>query len=216
MNGRISIRAMRESLKELRQRQYVGVTELAAAAARLIDVYVPAQERGTVSEVPDERMVRYYLTEGLLSQAAGRQGTASVYGWLHLLQLVMIKRLQADHLPIRKIRELLDGRREKELEAWLGVEEKRASGRLRNDALDYLESLLPPPVRGEPGKAKHSQVVFAAAQSPGPTWTRLEVEPGLEIHLRSDYRLPDETSARQSLARRIINLIEAVVPKSGK
>lgn len=119
---------MRESLKELRQRQYVGVTELAAAAARLIDVYVPAQERGTVSEVPDERMVRYYLTEGLLSPAIGRQGTASLYGWLHLLQLVMIKRLQADHLPIRKIRELLDGRSEKELEAWLGIEENAPAG----------------------------------------------------------------------------------------
>lgn len=206
---------MRESLKELRQRQYVGVTELAAAAARLIDVYVPAQERGTVSEVPDERMVRYYLTEGLLSPASGRQGTASVYGWLHLLQLVMIKRLQADHLPIRKIRELLDGRSEKELEAWLGIEERRTSGRIRNDALDYLESLLPPPARVEPSRSKQNQV-FLAAPPPGPTWTRLEVEPGLEVHLRSDYRLPDETSARQSLTRRIINLIEAVLPKSGK
>ncbi|MFN7945902.1 MAG: MerR family transcriptional regulator [Blastocatellia bacterium] len=207
---------MRESLKELRQRQYVGVTELAAAAARLIDVYVPAQERGTVSEVPDERMVRYYLTEGLLSPAIGRQGTASLYGWLHLLQLVMIKRLQADHLPIRKIRELLDGRSEKELEAWLGIEEKRASGRIRNDALDYLESLLPPPARVEPNRSKQSPVSYSALPPPRPMWTRLEVEPGLEIHLQMDYQLPDETSARQALARRIINLIEAVLPKAGK
>src|SRR5215216_5467 len=96
--------------KDLRTQKYVGTAQLADEAARLISRFVPRQERGSVSELPDERMVRYYSTEGLISPPEGRQGPAAVYGYEHLLQLLVIKRLQADHLPIRKIKQLVEGK----------------------------------------------------------------------------------------------------------
>src|SRR5918912_3326958 len=130
---------MKSRLDELRQQKFVGVAELAAVAARVLAERGPLQERGTVSELPDERMVRYYLTEGLLAPAEEKQGTASVFGYLHLLQLLAVKHLQAEHLPIRKIRELVEGRSERELERLLGVDARAAS---KNAALSYLESLL--------------------------------------------------------------------------
>ena len=119
----------------MRQQKFVGVAELAGVAARVLAESGLVQARGTVSELPDERMVRYYLTEGLLAPAEEKQGTASVFGYLHLLQLLAVKHLQAEHLPIRKIRELVEGRRERELERLIGLDAKatdRKSTRLNS------------------------------------------------------------------------------------
>src|SRR5262245_35765624 len=130
---------MREKLKSFRGQKFIGATQLADAAARLIAEIVPRQERGSVTEVPDERMVRYYSGEGLISAPEGKQGLSAVYGYGHLLQLLVIKRLQAEHLPIRKIKELVEGKSERELEQLLGVEKENPD---KNAATQYLESLL--------------------------------------------------------------------------
>ncbi|HEU4389536.1 MAG TPA: MerR family transcriptional regulator, partial [Blastocatellia bacterium] len=113
---------MAKKLSDLRNQKYVGVVELADEAARLVAQLVPRQERGSVTELPDERMVRYYTSGGLISPPEGKQGTAAVYGYLHLLQLLAIKRLQADHLPIKKIKELVEDKSERELEQLLNVQ----------------------------------------------------------------------------------------------
>ena len=95
-------RVTKEELQSLRREEYVGSAELAEAAARLIGELVPMQEKGSVAEVPDERTVRYYLSEGLISPASERRGSASLYGYRQLLELLAVKRLQADYLPIAK------------------------------------------------------------------------------------------------------------------
>src|ERR1044071_7905728 len=133
---------MRERLKELRGRKFIGTAQLADEAAQLVSRFVPRQERQSVSLVPDERTVRYYSTEGLLAPPEGKQGLNSVYGYQHLLQLLFIKRLQAEHLPIRKIKELVEGKSERELEQLLDTGEpaktpsRAAPG---NAATEYLE-----------------------------------------------------------------------------
>ena len=50
---------------------------------------------GRVRDVPDLRTIRYYTTLGLLDRAAAMRGRTALYGPRHLLQLVLIKRLQA-------------------------------------------------------------------------------------------------------------------------
>ena len=206
---------MREKLKSFRGQKFVGTTQLADTAARLITEFVPRQERGSVTEVPDERMVRYYSGEGLISPPEGKQGLSAVYGYGHLLQLLVIKRLQADHLPIRKIKELVEGKSERELEQLLGMESENPK---KNAATEYLESLLKPrtPAPPMPAARKAASRVSASAatsqQAPGPAsvnaWSRIEVEPGLELHIRGDYQLPDDVKERQRLARRMLSEIE--------
>src|SRR5215468_11571776 len=110
---------MTDKLRSLRSHKYIGAVELADQAAGLIDQLVPRQDRGSVSEVPDERMVRYYISEGLIAAPEGRQGSAAVYGYTHLLQLLVVKKLQADHLSIKNIRELVEGKADRELEQLL-------------------------------------------------------------------------------------------------
>ena len=55
----------------------------------------------------NERNIRYYRTIGLLDAPAG--GIRG-YGEKHLLQLMAVRLLQAQGLPLRRIRELLYGR----------------------------------------------------------------------------------------------------------
>jgi DNA-binding transcriptional MerR regulator len=124
---------MKESLRSLRGHTFIGVTELAAGAAKILAESGPLQERGTVRDLPNERTVRYYLSEGLLSPAVDKQGTASIFGYIHLLQLLVIKRLQAEHLPIRKIKELVVGRTERELERLISTDARVGT---KNEALE--------------------------------------------------------------------------------
>ncbi|HEV8367818.1 MAG TPA: MerR family transcriptional regulator, partial [Pyrinomonadaceae bacterium] len=135
---------MKHPVEHERGKKFVGLPEFAAVCERVMSELDLEQVRGTVTSVPDERTIRYYLAEGLIQSSEERQGTASVFGYLNVLQLVAVKKLQAEHLPIRKIRELVDGKNEQELETLLGVGAQ--SGKRPNDseAKRYLESLLAP------------------------------------------------------------------------
>ena len=220
---------MKSWLENARQAKYVGVAELADEAAKVLFEIGTAQERGTVSEVPDERTIRYYLSEGLLSPAEEKQGTASVFGYRHLLQLLVVKKLQSEHLPIRKIKELVDGRVERDLERLLGASEGGST--TRNDALRYLETLLTTQAstaapqsralrsQALPGAMSARAALSASPAQPSPppqqqpqsagTWQRIEIEPGLELHMRGDYQPPDDARQRRRLARNVLRTIES-------
>lgn len=213
---------MNSPLENIRGQKYIGVVELANQAARILAQIGTTQDRGTVSEMPDERTLRYYLAEGLLSPASEKQGTASVFGYLHLLQLLVVKKLQSEHLPIRKIKELVDGRSERELERLLGLDAKAGA---KNEALNYLEKLLtrstspasvsktqnagarpaPEMTRPTPNLSTRRQ---AAPSSPA-TWERVEIEPGLELHVRGDYAPPVEAKGVRRLTRLVLNVLAA-------
>jgi DNA-binding transcriptional MerR regulator len=212
---------MNSPLENIRGQKYVGVAELANQAARILAEIGTTQDRGTVSEMPDERTLRYYLAEGLLSPASEKQGTASVFGYLHLLQLLVVKKLQSEHLPIRKIKELVDGRSERELERLLGLDAKAGA---KNEALSYLEKLLtrstspsspnrtqnaarPAPLMTKP--ASELSARRQAAPSSPATWERVEIEPGLELHVRGDYAPPAEAKGVRRLTRLVLNILAA-------
>ena len=209
----------------MKGRTFIGVAELVEEAAKILSEIGTVQERGTVRDVPDERTVRYYLSEGLLAPAEDKQGTASVYGYLHLLQLLVVKRLQAEHLPIRKIKELVGGRTERELERLLGFDEKQKEKR---EAINYLESLLTsrttaPQAPMPKAQASHHNLYSQQALQPaetrrtvGGSWSRVEIEPGLELHVRDDYEPPRETKKIQRLANAIIQSISRRLGKRGR
>lgn len=195
---------MTEKLKSLKHKKFIGAVEFADEAARLVGQFVPKQERGSVTEVPDERMIRYYIAEGLISAPEGRQGAAAVYGYTHLLQLLAVKRLQAEHLPIKKIREMVEGKTANALEQILEVANTPATR--KNSAMLYLESLMKPKL------AKASAPMPAAAAASVNTaksaWARIEIEDGLELHVREDYQLTGDLRERQRLARAILNELD--------
>lgn len=65
------------------------------------------QSSGRVRDVPDARTVRYYTTLGLIDRPAALRGRTALYGRRHLLQLVAIKRLQAQGAALGEIQQRL-------------------------------------------------------------------------------------------------------------
>ena len=189
-----------------KEKKYVGLLEFARVGEQILAEMGLEQARGTVTSVPDERTIRYYMAEGLIQTPGERQGTASLFGYLNLLQLLTVKKLQAEHLPIRKIRELVAGKSEQELEMLLGVGSVAAKKSREGDAKRYLESLLAPESALPP-------MLAAAAPPPPPpqmldqsaSWQRVEIEPGLELHIRSDYSPPATSGKTKSLLEKAIH-----------
>ncbi|HKU78096.1 MAG TPA: MerR family transcriptional regulator [Pyrinomonadaceae bacterium] len=185
-------------------KKYVGLLEFARVGEQILAEMGLEQARGTVTSVPDERTIRYYMAEGLIQTPGERQGTASLFGYLNLLQLLTVKKLQAEHLPIRKIRELVAGKSEQELEMLLGVGGVAAKKSRETDAKRYLESLLAPDSAPPP--------MLAAAAPPPPqkfdqsaSWQRIEIEPGLELHIRSDYSPPAASGKTKNLLEKALH-----------
>jgi DNA-binding transcriptional MerR regulator len=85
------------------------IGELAATAAAAV---AAADVRGAnrrVTDLPDERTIRWYATIGLLDRPTGSRGRTALYGERHLLQLVAIKRRQAEGHPLAEIQAELVG-----------------------------------------------------------------------------------------------------------
>lgn len=64
---------------------------------------------GRVRDVPDRRAVRWYATTGLVDRPSGTRGRQALYGPRHLLQLVAVKRRQAEGHTLAAIQAELQG-----------------------------------------------------------------------------------------------------------
>lgn len=84
-----------------------SIEELAAEVQAWCTTHGVVPGNGQASERLSERNIRYYRTLGLLDPPMGAGPGA--FGEKHRLQLVGIRLLQAQGLPLRRIRELLYG-----------------------------------------------------------------------------------------------------------
>src|SRR5581483_2196724 len=83
--------------------------ELSAQVALALAVDYAWPASGRVREVPDTRTIRYYTTLGMIDRPAEMRGRTALYGMRHLLQVVAIKRLQAQGLSLAEIQGRLVG-----------------------------------------------------------------------------------------------------------
>src|SRR5689334_10396634 len=103
-------------------------------------------ERYGLSELADlagvtPRTVRYYLAQGLIP-AVGQTGPGAKYDGRHLARLRLIRRLQAEHLPLAEIRRRMDDLSEGDIQELAGSSPPSAPG---DSALEYLRGVLAPP-----------------------------------------------------------------------
>jgi DNA-binding transcriptional MerR regulator len=78
-------------------------------AAALAGPAYPGAPNGRVRGVPDRRAVRWYVTIGLVDRPAAMQGRTALYGPRHLLQIVAVKRRQAQGRSLAQIQAELAG-----------------------------------------------------------------------------------------------------------
>jgi DNA-binding transcriptional MerR regulator len=85
----------------------------------------PVRANGRVRDVPNERLVRWYVTVGLVDPPLSRRGRVAQYGRRHLLQLVAVKRRQAEGRSLAEIQAELAGATDETLAAVARVPDTR-------------------------------------------------------------------------------------------
>jgi DNA-binding transcriptional MerR regulator len=110
------------------------------------------------------RTIRYYVQRGLLPAPEFR-GKDTAYGHEHLLRLQAIRRLQALHLPLDAIQARLAALSPAELAALASDEDPPKPRRAARPGPTRTPS--PQPAVGE-------------------LWERIQLAPGLELHVRAD------------------------------
>lgn len=135
------------------------------------------------------RTIRYYITSGLLSGPEGR-GRAASYTEEHLLRLRLIRRLSEQRFSIAEMQDLLQRLSFAEVRALVLESEDQSALHFQSQpsAKEYIDSLLK--------KAQHARefnVEKKPSQRPDLSsltqkkedWQRVELAPGLELHIRS-------------------------------
>jgi DNA-binding transcriptional MerR regulator len=129
------------------------------------------------------RTVRYYVQRGLLP-APDFRGSHTTYGDEHLLRLRAIKRLQEERLALEEIQSRLEGLSRAELE-------QLVSGRLSIPHVRPSPHVNPYVTVGTPKKPTPSGPYRGNAPIPynpphRESWERIEIAPGVELHVRAD------------------------------
>jgi DNA-binding transcriptional MerR regulator len=201
-----------------------SLEELGAQVARALSAGYEGQASGRVREVPDLRTIRYYTTLGLIDRAAEFRGRTALYGRRHLLQLVAIKRLQAQGLSLVEVQERLLGLGPKALERLADVpqnpEHERQVDRPRKAASsDAAEAPPPMPAAARPGSSFWKEGPAPAPAGPAVATPLLMVDlrEGVSLLLEIDRTaLPEDVEAIRAAAAPLLKIIEARRLSGGK
>jgi len=165
------------TLREYRALAPWGLRDLAALAGGILDASGVVPVNAAARARPSERTIRFYVARGLVSPPDGR-GTAAVYSYRHLLQVLAIKLRQMEGATLESM--------VKEFATLTGdlIERRAASA---------LGPGLPPPGhlpllrtpgtgRGRVGRAVLAWLAPVEGMSAaGSTCRRIAVAPGVEV-----------------------------------
>ncbi len=169
-------------------------------ASGIVPVNVAARAR------PTERTIRFYVMKGLVDPPEGR-GTAAVYRYRHLLQVLGIKLRQMEGASLEGLA--------REFAGLTGdVLERRVAGALgpslpAPDELGALEALLP----GRGRSARALRLRGAEASGVGMVRTtllrRIVVAPGVELVLEAAHPLFRQMGSEEAIAHAVAAALEA-------
>jgi len=175
------------NLREYRHLAPWSLRDLASLAAGILDAAAVRPINAAASAHPSERTIRYYVTRRLVTSPDGR-GTAAVYSYRHLLEVLAIKLRQMEGAALTTIAS--------ELASMTGdVLERRVAAALgpalpSPASLPLFEEDSQP--RGRAGQVLGAQTTLAERRpmaSGSQSWRRLSVADGLELHVRDDHPL---------------------------
>lgn len=217
------------TLQQLANHQpHWSLDEFVEVLNSLLPQFLPVQKtRGRVREVVTPRLVRYYTSQNLVDEPL-KVGREARYTYRHLLQMLLVRRLLAEGYGTSAIQPLISGKPDSELESLLqgGAQ---LTVETTNPALAFLQQVqqrqaqaAPPlpdfyapaasaPVPGSEAVQKADRLPPGMPGAPPAQWMRLEILPGLEIHVRDDFQLPvspqEEANLLQLLARQLTHFL---------
>jgi DNA-binding transcriptional MerR regulator len=164
------------TILELAERaaETLSAPTLAQADARTGADASAAQVNGRVRDVPNERLIRWYVTVGLVDPPLSRRGRVARYGRRHLLQLVAVKRRQADGRSLAEIQAELAGATDEVL-----ADIARLPGECAPD---------PGPAPGMEAAARSTEAAEGVTRAaPDRFWTRRPSQPGAAAARHGDH-----------------------------
>lgn len=170
----------------------LDLEELMGQVIRFVPVFVTKQVRYKVTDVPTRRTIQYYLSRGLVDRP-GRRGRRAVFFYRHLLQVLAVKKLQNDYLPLRKIAEITRTSSERDLENILMGE---------RGALSPVAPSDTPP----------------AARPPWTSWRKVRIDDHLELSVEEGFNLLDPSVDLDVINAKILNALSVLAlpgPGSG-
>lgn len=198
-----------KTLQQLAQsRPSWSLDEFVQVTNALLPQFLPGEKGNTrVREEVTPRLVRHYTTLGMLDEPL-KEGREARYTYRHLLQMLVVRRLLAEGYGASAIDNLATSKENTELEALLqgGIQLTVTTA---NPALVFLQQIqkrqsMPTPSAASPGTISPPPVQPPTNSNPSTTsWTRIEVLPGLEIHVRNDFIYPSSPQEQQNLLQYI-------------
>ena len=145
----------------------------------------------TLKELADaagkkERTVRFYLQRGLL-RPPGKIGAGAHYDEDDLARLLLIGRLQAEDLSLKEIADRF---------AKLDDAGIRDEALRHGSAIDYVRSVLSGSSRPFSHGLAESQIGPPPVPAAAAQWERIEVAPGIELHIKH----PISAARRRAIA----------------
>ncbi|MGH7508862.1 MAG: MerR family transcriptional regulator [Gemmatimonadales bacterium] len=195
-------------LREYRALAPWGLRDLAALAGGILDASGVVPVNAAARARPSERTIRFYVARGLVSPPDGR-GTAAVYSYRHLLQVLAIKLRQMEGATLESM--------VKEFAGLTGdlIERRAASA---------LGPGLPPPGqlpllrtpgtgRGRVGRAVMAWL--APVEGMSSSCRRIAVAPGVEVLIDEQHpalRLNGDTSVIAEALRQALSTVVGLEP----
>ena len=178
------------------------ISELAEQAAEVLAAS-PQQANGRVRDVPNERLIRWYVTLGLLDPPLSRRGRVARYGKRHLFQLVAVKRRQAEGRSLAEIQEELAGATNEALAAAAGLKDSPAT------APAVAPAATPRFWARPPAKQETPEPPEPAARSTPGLARGLRLAPGVMLLLEAADRepAPDDVTAILTAAQPLLNAL---------
>ena len=187
-----------------------NLQEFVDVANALLPAYLPKDASGRTADEVNARLVRHYATLGLVPEPL-KEGREARYRLVHLLHLLVVRKLLADGFSSSAIRHVIDGRSADELQQLLdgafrielvpadaatadprraflrNLRQKAGLDPVHGDVTVHEMQRSPSPARREPTRSRRSDASSVFRQVP---WTRVEMLDGLELHVREDFKLP--------------------------
>jgi len=202
---------MKPLVEIAKENPYWSLPEFVNVANDLLPNYLPLESGSTKArDQVTARLIRHYTTQAMLDEP-DKEGREARYKYRHLLQLLVLRRLLAEGFASHVIGNLATSKRNDELEALLqgGVQLEVT---IANPALAFLHQ-----IQERESKGSSSHTINRARSRPVPApeletsqWNRLEIMPGLEIHIRTDFPYPNSSREQQNLWQHIQQALEKV------
>jgi DNA-binding transcriptional MerR regulator len=192
-----------EQLLDTIRRKELRLDELVDHSARLIPMFVGKQVRYKVSDLPDKRTIRYYVQKGLIDRPV-RAGRNAMFSYRHLLQVLVIKRLQSDYIPLRRIEEVTRASTEEELERLLtfGGSRFNAPVPIKTPSPSAGLAMPVPPLKPDPG--------YSCKPESGYSWRpchKFRINEHLELHVDDGFHLVNPSVDLDIINARITNAL---------